>query len=98
MADFNFDPMNIKLSDIKVIERDFGVPFMKFIQRVGKGSGIDMGELSVSELQAMIYIAGAAGGGKKFSLKELDDMSFGDLTGILSDMNIESEIINPTTG
>lgn len=98
MADFNFDPMNIKLSDIKVIERDFGVPFMKFIGRIGKSDGIDMGELSMSELQAMIYIAGAAGGTKRFSLKELDDMSFGDLTNILSDLNIEITPVNPTIG
>jgi len=97
VSDISFDPMNIKLSDIKTIEKDFGVPFMKFIKRLESSKGIDMGELSMAELQAMIFIAGAASGQKR-TAKELDDMSFGDLTEILSGLNIESVASNPTSG
>ena len=98
MSDYTFDPMSIKLIHIKTIEKDFGIPFMPFISRIQKADGVDVGTMSISELQAMIYIAGAASGVKTYTVSELDEMTFGELSEMLSSLSLKSEPVNPTIG
>lgn len=93
---FTFDPMKIKLSDLKTIEKSFGVKMMTFIRKIEKQDGIDIDELDIAELQAMVFVALAASG-KQPTVEMIDEMDLGQMMEMLSEMDMESESANPTT-
>lgn len=93
---FTFDPMKIKLGDLRSIEKSFGVKMMSFIKKIERQGGMDIEALEINELQAMVFVALAASG-KRPTAEQIDEMDLGEMMNMLSEMDMESEPANPTT-
>lgn len=90
-----FDPMKIKLKDLRVVEREFGVKMMKLLGSMRKGDGVDIDDLDINELQAMVYISLAASG-KNPTADSVGDLSLGEMVELLVTMEGENEVETPT--